>query len=480
MSILIVFIVEELTVDVDEITRNYDNFRMDHCYTPLTSPSQKHPLPIDESADPDLELDDLAQTLSILEGSDKSQLIKTPVKVQKIQKEQKTNDKLTLLNKVNKIGVNKVYKSVKQVLNKTNKVINKKQVQEQVDDILGDSDDVNDTDFINDTRTQKINKRNNKKRNNKLLDIKDIDTNALNKTPQKIIPQNIKKKLTPGKNILVKQNPPQEPKIIDAVPTTPDPVKSLDKKPIKKDKKQHKPIIDDGIALFSTPDIIRRVGKDKPTDGPESPRILKPAKIEDRSHSDSTLDIHSKPKVPQRLSLDSKVSPTKHRTSTDKKINDKHDNISAIQNELLLPENILNDNSNVNLDQPVFNNLTPQDVRNIIEPNATIEAINAVIHTPEPAIPPHDQPVLNPENPMNLDGPLDIDHTILDNINADELISEDILYQVAKLVENPDLQNAIDKTLVEGSLTLDPTIQQTIQPTIEQNVQPIIQVNKNE
>lgn len=452
-----------MTLNVDEVKRNYDNFLMDHCYTPLTSPSQKHPLPHQEPSEPDLELDDLAQTLSILEGTDKPQpiVIRSPVKVQKVlQKEPKLlNEKVTLLNKVNR-----VYKSVKQVL-KTNKAVNKK-VHE--DDVLGDTvDELNENDF--DVKTPKS-KRTYKKRNSRLLEVKD----DVGKTPQKNISPGVKLKKV-VKNIPKPVVTLPEPKIVEPVPvpaSVPEPAKSPDNKKIKKDKKQHKPVIDDGIALFSTPDIIRRVGKPDKIDGSESPRVLKPARIEDRSHSDAgRIDATPKPKLPQRLSLDSKVpTPDKTKPELDKKP-DKTE--IALQNELLFQQN----SENIFVQQ-VLNNITPQDVKNIIEPNATVDAINAVIHTPETAIPPvSDQ--INPENSMNLDAPLDIDHTILDNINTDELISEDILYQVAKLVENPDLQNAIDKTLVDGSLALDPTIQQTIQPAIEQNVQPIIQVNND-
>lgn len=56
-------------------------------------------------------------------------------------------------------------------------------------------------------------------------------------------------------------------------------------------------------------------------------------------------------------------------------------------------------------------------------------------------------------NTLNLDASgLDLDQSILDNINND-MISEDILYQVAQqLVSNTELQNAIDKGINEGVL----------------------------
>lgn len=55
---------------------------------------------------------------------------------------------------------------------------------------------------------------------------------------------------------------------------------------------------------------------------------------------------------------------------------------------------------------------------------------------------------------MSLDSSgLDLDQSLLDNISNDDVISEDILYQVAKqLVSNTELQNAIDKGINDGVL----------------------------
>lgn len=452
---------------------------MDHCYTPLTSPSQKHPLPSEGVNDHNLEMDDLAHTLSILDGSCEKPIVqpaaKTAKVVHKTQKDAKINiihnEKVSLLNKVNKLGVNKVYKGLKTVLNKTPKVNKKAVLPEESES----DDNYNDSDFeLSDAPKPKMNRRTYKRRPK--LELVDNEH-----TKQKVKPRKSTK--TPSKS----PQKPVEPKI-ELVPI-PDPVKSpeVKKQLHKKEKKIPKPPIDDGIALFSTPDIIRRVGSgksgEKHTEPPESPKTHKPAKIEDRSRSDSVrTSLDSKPKLPQRLSLDSKLtSPEKikpehkERRNSDKKV----ETISAIENALMFSENIVPVNENTNVTQTVFNDIS---VKNPIEPVVpSIDEINAIIHTNEPMPQVDGAPVHN-DNQIGLEAPvLDIDPAILENINADELISEDILYQVAKLVENPDLQNAIDTTLVDGSLNLDPAIQQQITQTPQtnlQSVQHIIQVGE--
>lgn len=472
---------------------------MDHCYTPLTSPSQKHPVPSDDNNDPDCEIDDLAHTLSILDGPDKivsqpTLLKTTPAKVvhKIIQKDTKPNliqnDKVSLINKVNKLGVNKVYKGVKSVLNKTSKVIKKVVPTEESDDT---DDNDNDSDFeLNDIPKTKVNKRTYKRRP-KIGDNEHPKQKAKSRKNAKTViktPKPVEPKIEPAPSL---QQPPAPAPI-----PAPEPVKSpeVKKPPPKKEKKVPKPPIDDGIALFSTPDIIRRVGTGKPgekhpekhPEAAEPPKIPKPAKIEDRSRSDSArTSLDSKTKLPQRLSLDSKLSSPekikpehKERRNSDKKV----ETISAIENALMYSDNIVPVNENTSnitpMTQSVFNDMP---VKNAVVPN--VDEINSIMHTNAPM-----QPVgnasINNETQMGLEAPvLDIDHAILDNINADELMSEDILYQVAKLVENPDLQNAIDTTLVDGSLNLDPALQQQIsqppvQTQIQEPVQPIIQVMK--
>ncbi|ERL86208.1 hypothetical protein D910_03619, partial [Dendroctonus ponderosae] len=94
--------------------------------------------------------------------------------------------------------------------------------------------------------------------------------------------------------------------------------------------------------------------------------------------------------------------------------------------------------------------ISAQDVRAIIMNEDTKTYTTNTIPIPESPV----QVLNNPEaSNLNLDASgLDLDQSILDNINND-MISEDILYQVAKqLVSNTELQNAIDKGINEGVL----------------------------
>lgn len=428
---------------------------MDHCYTPLTSPSQRYPIPLDDPDDPVSEIDDLAHTLSLLDGSDKSTIqqqigvkvhaVKMPTKV--VQKDKHIqSDKINVLNKVNKLGVNKVYKGVKTVLSKTQKVI--KKVQEESEE---SEDNFNDSDYeINGSQKIKLNKRTTKRR-------------PTHEDKPKTL------KVRKGvKNVTYKPIQPKPEVIMSKPEPTPESKHTeIKKHPSKKEKKSPKPI-DDGIALFSTPDIIRRVSdkpKDKP-ESPESPKTIKPAKIEDRSRSDSArTSTESKQKHPQRLSLDSKlVTEKRHEKIEERRNSENKKELNSIESLLYT--------QNDNIVPPIEQNsvyMPENQIKNIEPVVPTMEEINAIIHTNEPT----PNANLNNEPNMGLETPLDIDHAILENINTDELISEDILYQVAKLVENPDLQNAIDKTLVDGSLALDPALQQIQTPSsLQEPVQP--------
>lgn len=98
----------------------------------------------------------------------------------------------------------------------------------------------------------------------------------------------------------------------------------------------------------------------------------------------------------------------------------------------------------------LYNAIRIRFCRAIIMNEDTKTYTTNTIPIPEPAV----QVVNNPDaSNLNLDGSgLDLDQSILDNINND-MISEDILYQVAKqLVSNTELQNAIDKGINEGVL----------------------------
>lgn len=463
---------------------------MDHCYTPLTSPSQKHPVPveIDDLPHEDLEIDDLAHTLSILDGSDKPLIqISTSkqqpqtkfIKTQIVHKEtpntktiQSEMLKQTLINKVNKIGVSKVYKNVKTVLTKTpnNKKVIKNEEAELTPDEDVDDEPYEDSDFeLNDNLNKKGNKRTYKRRpkietGEEHTKEKAKPIRKSTKTPVKVPPKPLEK--------IEAEKVHQEPKVVESTPaadhgrllTSPD-----HKKGNKKDKKAHpKPPIDDGIALFSTPDIIRRVGKDKHHHENlqhESQKVPKPARIEDRSRSESSrTSLDSKPKATQRLSLDSKL-PEKSRLIKDRRNSDKKvETISAIENALMMSENLVNSTQ------------TPQNLymSNQIEPVVpTVDELNAIINPPNSQIQPVVQNVNDNQMTMESNPVLDaIDHAILANINPDDLMSEDILDQVAKLVENPDLQNAIDTTLVEGSLNLDPALTQQITQSVQGGIGP--------
>lgn len=501
------------------MARNLLSFRMDHCYTPLTSPSQQKPLITQDQIDNELELDDLAQTLSILEGSDKPSEPVPPIKLvssvkvspkvaqkdpQQLRNDVQHSDKVTMLNKVNKLGVNKVYKGVKTVFNKSQKMFKKPVHPHPESD--PEEDDSNDSDFeLNDTPSKVKQAKRTYRRRSKLENHSELSSNEMrNKTVKvrKGMKHIVYKPQSPQKLVLTPEPKPDPP-----VPPSPEPLKSPEIKKIpKKEKKPVKQIVDDGIALFSTPDIIRRVGGNKtPEKGPDklpespetSPKVSKPARIEDRSKSETgKLSTETRVKAPHRLSLDSKVShstPEKirsDRTSTDSKhserrssiASDRSTDITPVMNQTLPTQNIV---------PLVTANIPGQDSASLSaveNASATFDNIAAAVGNLENAIEPPgfinakpfetpmetqsvDNAVLNAvapnvdQAPLNLEGTgLDIDQGILDNINADELIPEDILYQVAKLVENPDVQNVIDRTLTDPSLNLDATIQPQIAP----------------
>nr|CAH7749400.1 unnamed protein product [Callosobruchus chinensis] len=62
-------VVSTETLDMAEVERNLYNFRLDHDYTPFTSPTSSPSPPVVEDED------ELAQTLSILDGPDPETLI---------------------------------------------------------------------------------------------------------------------------------------------------------------------------------------------------------------------------------------------------------------------------------------------------------------------------------------------------------------------------------------------------------------------
>lgn len=282
---------------MDEITRNLNSFRMDHDYTPLTSP--RRPDPPDEEVS---EIDELAQTLSILEGSNSSQASPqvpsiSPVKVVKTtgiktQKKLLTlNTQLANKNRIKQLQSTPVFKQPnKTAVVKTKPPKPKPPVEEeQEEDHFSDEDfimeseesedDANDSDFdIDDALKSKFIKKTNRSRA-KVTHDQSLDSPKSVKTPVKTIKTIPPKTSVPPK---VEPEPSKVEKPLEPITEN----KAAEKKPIpKKEKKTPKPIPDD-FALFSTPDIIRRVGGKQdsvvtPTtpNTPESPKSTKPAKI---------------------------------------------------------------------------------------------------------------------------------------------------------------------------------------------------------
>lgn len=223
-------------------------------------------------------------------------------------------------------------------------------------------------------------------------------------------------------------------------PESPKPEKSqpVDKKQPKKEKKPTKPVPDD-FALFSTPDIIRRVPGGKEPTSPElpSPDGAKPAKIETRSKSVSETSLQASTKQ-TRLSLDSK-------TVTPPKIKDKKASEGKVRRDS-------GSKSGVELSKT-----TSESSSSISVISDNLESIMTSSDDKSfSGLPMDTHDLSGSDQNMTLDGNgLDLDPSLLENINND-LISEDILYQVAQsLVSNTELQNAIDKSLNEENLGLE-------------------------
>nr|CAH7749396.1 unnamed protein product [Callosobruchus chinensis] len=278
--------------------------------------------------------------------------------------------------------------------------------------------------------------------------------------------------------------------------------KLSDKKtPHKKKKDIPKPIIDD-FNLFATPDIIKRVGGKEPTT-PVTPTPVvsttkTPAKITQESRGKSADQPAGAPVKNNRISLDSKIDNHKEKDKEkekekekdkekdkarnkekeklaekdnhiEKEKKDKERRISSSERSKrvsieekskhkdLKPENRSERHS---IDRKTSSRIAAENILNTDEmPSA--EDIRSIIMGDDTksystsSVPMETETMSQNMGEMNLDSSgLDLDPTILDNLNNDE-ISEDILYQVAQsLVSNPELQNAIDKGINEG--VLDP------------------------
>ncbi|XP_057670798.1 uncharacterized protein LOC130902588 isoform X2 [Diorhabda carinulata] len=253
-------------------------------------------------------------------------------------------------------------------------------------------------------------------------------------------------------------------------------VKPPEKKPAKREKRTPKPIPDD-FALFSTPDIIRRVGgKDPATPTtPDTPN--KPAKIGFQESRKSVENPQSV--VKNRLSVDSnekekekdKDKITNKVKEADKNKDTKERRIS--QGEVKAKRLSVDDKTKPKDIKPERRISDAKKTEKSLKSSklldasagygemATVEDIRAIILSEDTKTFTIDPNIHNTVNQsldssnINLDTTgLDLDPALLENLNNDE-ISEDILYQVAQsLVSNPELQNAIEKGINEG--VLDP------------------------
>lgn len=389
----------------DEVSQILYNIQLDHDYTPHSKT---------------IEDDELAKTLSFLEGGNdsvqldkKSPSIKSSGDVQKatnISRQRRTSTKSTEKKKE---------KTVK----------GQQQPEEEIDkDYEAEIDDENSDYEISATR----------------VSLKNVPSKA--KPVKDKIPDKLKVTKPETKVIDTKSKAEVEPIKLDKLPEIQSPdLKSPDKKNFKKEKKPLKPIPDD-FALFSTPDIIRRVGGKESIDS-NSPDN-KPAKIESRSKS--AIEISHSPVKQSRPSLDGKMaekSPTK--------LDSKHRDKKLTSDGGKVKVNNLD--SATGLDEPVSNEPNVQNSNTT--PHVGMLNVNNLdnLNLSSSDLCPGDQN-------MPIDGTgLDLDPSLLENIN-NEMISEDILYQVAQsLVSNTELQNAIDKSLNEENLALDSTIQQAIE-----------------
>ncbi|GJQ67593.1 hypothetical protein Trydic_g8399 [Trypoxylus dichotomus] len=465
-------IIEEEPQEMDQIARNLMSFRMDHDYTPLTSPKHQSPVHNDQ------EIDELAQTLSILEGTTTEEPPKipkitktqTPKMVKKPVQSQQAKPRARMINTITVIPAKQQSSKVTGMPK-----VSKPKITEQVDsDDCNDDfedidyeDDDNDSDFeLDDMQKMKSGRKPRSSRKQKKI----IENT-----------QKVKAKVT-----VTKQQLPKAEDIIRADKVSDSKqmeVKQPEKKtPQKKEKKIVKP--PDDFALFSAPDIIRRVGGKEATTPttptmPESPKTFKPAKIHQDLRGKS---LDSKPK---RASTESKSRSstedyhTKRLSSDKPKIKIEKIQMTDKKNESLKAEGTV---SVQRYDETIGSSSNESALESQLEPLPSAEDIRSIIQnentksfTSSLVIPDsheHTAQVHDHNSQANLDSTgLELDQSILDNINTD-LISEDILYQVAQsLVDNPELQNVIDKSIVDGNLMLDSSLQSINQENTLQHAQ---------
>ncbi|XP_063913585.1 death-inducer obliterator 1-like isoform X1 [Zophobas morio] len=406
----------------DEIAYNLYNIKLDHDYVCQSEPTE--------------EVDELAKTLSILDGDVESPGRHISTFCENESREKNITGKADILEENSSISSVKITSTpVKPNFKTHHKRLKSKEIPDKDDNSSKIDDDLENNSYMEDDGEE--NKTKSAKKNFK-LELK-------NKGVKQIID-------------LPKEKSPS---------ATHD-SKLAEKKPVKKERKLSKTVPDD-FALFSTPDIIRRVGgKDSTSPGcPATAPVVdsctfenKPAKIEIRSKSVS--ESTSFPKKQDRLSLDGKLVDKQFAKveikNKDKKI---HGDLK-IKREHFPKKSAEPSKSYAEISS---------STENVLEDTSITPGSDEKYAS---NLPVDSSDLGNTESGITLDGnSLDLDPALLENINND-LISEDILYQVAQsLVSNTELQNAIDKSLNEESLVLQSPgqdILDTKDATTERNV----------
>ncbi|KAL3281806.1 hypothetical protein HHI36_005007 [Cryptolaemus montrouzieri] len=525
--------------EMDEIARNLYNFRLDHDYTSFEStlkleePPQledlvntleedksETPLNGEEVTDlPPPSLIKAVETLpttstpvesTILVNEPQQKPTPTKGKAKVINIEKQVASKGSISRTSDRAKLKEKPKIVQQIVDEFDDDYDEDDLENEDEDYDCDDDD-NDSDFElegptkikaikknqarrksqSKTRTPKTESKSDHKQT-----ITESHTPKSKEQKSKILLKNQTQELTPELPKVEKQQENSEPDKLTLPGAT-------EKKTHKKEKRPPKPIPND-FMLFSTPDIIRRVGKDPPTPTlTDNPTNISSAKItsENRSKSLSVEQSPQNQNKSNRLSCDSKLSEKQINNKLEKseiKSKDRRPSLEKNRKNSIdkrsksSPSDSEKDNSSKSNKPIVLQNIhlsgsmehlsmetmpTPEDIRSII----MTEDVKSYTTSTLPLI--QTSEISSTEavdQNIGLDtSSLDIDQSILDNINSDE-ISEDILYQVAQsLVGNTDLQNAIDKGLNEGNLILDPSMQESIVPQAQSQHSEVSQ-NKNQ
>lgn len=523
--------VEDADFNMDEVSRNLRNLQLDHDYTAFKSPARP---PVEEEVD--LE-DELAQTLRLLDGNLPDDEVEQKMSQINKQKEKDASkrpesSKVVIIKPAKMITANqklaKIAQKAIEVVEKAATSQTKAGATEDAEEMEEDegddessdeeetSDDEDDSDFtLDDEKPAKLPKRTPLKRTLSTsekqppkppLRLSKIRPTTP-KTPkipggkqpppkQSPVPPPVEKQ-TPAKPAVVVETLQQEvspaaaePEVaaVEQKPQLESISRIVEKKPQppKKEKKVPKPILDD-FALFSTPDIIRRVGAGKdnapvtptldtptnpnkpPTPTTPSASSPKPAKISPESRSRTTsIDSKTPNKLQsqKRHSSDSKQSRDTsaiattttplRRTSVNKVDEGTAANVCVQEFDPSGSEELTGDVGAALDEVP-----SAEDIRAIIQSDstktfttydggATEGARNAEPNSSATPIPTTQAATIDPVTVSPLDH---IDQTLLlDNISPD-LITDDILYQVAQsLVDNTVLQNAIDKMEVDPAV----------------------------